>query len=293
MQICCAGEVMVEMSACDIAAGKNSRYQRGVGGDSYNTAVYLARAGLSVSYLTRLGDDGFSEDIIASMVGEGIGTELLSRIPGRQPGLYIIDTDATGERTFSYWRDQAPARELFQQPLDLSGFNVFYLTGITLAITRSGNDQLIALLQQLKHADCRVVLDTNYRPRLWSSAAQAQECTRAILPYCDTVFTTLEDDAALWGLDTLESSRGFYADFAVREFVARDNTLRAMAWADGDWVERQAESVHALDTTGAGDAFNGAYLATRLQGGDLEQSLAGAQALSARVVQHRGAILPR
>jgi 2-dehydro-3-deoxygluconokinase len=295
MRVCCAGEVMVEMAA----AGEDGLYRRGVAGDSYNTAVYLARAGLPVSYLTRLGDDSFSDEIIRSLSREGIVTELVTRCAGRLPGLYVIDNDASGERRFSYWREHSPARDLFDEaaaPGQEGGFDVFYLTGITLAVTRgagqSGRDNLAALLSRLRDGNCRIVFDPNYRSGLWDSPEQAQESHRAILGYCDTVLATLEDDEALWGQATAESCRQFYADLGVREVVVRDTRLRALASAEGEQVERQAGKVAAVDTTGAGDAFNAGYLAVRLRGGGLDEALAGAQALAARVVQHRGAILP-
>ena len=108
MKICCAGEVMVEMSAVD---GRGS-YQRGVAGDSFNTAVYLARSGCAVSYLTRLGDDSFSDDIVERLEHEGIDTDLVIRCAGRQPGLYVIDNDADGEER------RTGVRDLKDDPLD-------------------------------------------------------------------------------------------------------------------------------------------------------------------------------
>ena len=68
--------------------------------------------------------------------------------------------------------------------------------------------------------------------------------------------------------------------------------LTAHAWSPTGYVARRAPRVEALDTTGAGDAFNAGYLSVRLRGGDIESALGEAQALSARVVQYQGAILP-
>src|SRR5438128_566638 len=108
-RVICVGEVMIEM-----ARGNDSRFGIACGGDTFNTAVYLARAGIEVSYATALGDDPYSEGIVALATAEGVGTELIQRVPGRLPGLYLIETNPAGERRFYYWRDTAPARDLFE-----------------------------------------------------------------------------------------------------------------------------------------------------------------------------------
>ena len=105
------GEVMVEM-----ARGNDGRFGMACGGDTFNTAVYLARAGIDVAYATALGDDPYSDGIVAMAAAEGVKTDLMLRVPGRLPGLYMIETDDKGERRFRYWRDEAPARELFELP---------------------------------------------------------------------------------------------------------------------------------------------------------------------------------
>jgi 2-dehydro-3-deoxygluconokinase len=289
MQICCAGEVMVEMAAENVGG----LYRRGVAGDSYNTAIYLARAGLKVNYLTRLGDDALSDDIVTHLTGEGIGDTLITRTPNTRPGLYLIENDAQGERQFHYWRDHSPARNLFAQPLHLRDTNVFYFTGITLAVTRAGLGHLVALLSELRKQGCRIVFDTNYRALLWDDIEQARQHYEAILPLCDTVLPTLLDEIDLWNTRTIETCRAHYARYDISELVIKGADLIAHAFTAAGTLEQQAPLVKALDTTGAGDAFNAAYLAARLQGGSLRDALTRAQQLAAVVVQHRGAILPR
>ncbi len=105
------GECMVEL-----ARNADGRYGLSYGGDTFNTAVYMARAGLDVSYATRLGDDPYSDGILALAASENVGTSLIGRAKGRNAGLYLIETSPTGERSFHYWRDRAPARDLFDAP---------------------------------------------------------------------------------------------------------------------------------------------------------------------------------
>src|SRR5262249_42921293 len=109
MRVASLGECMVELSP-----RPGGLYGLGFGGDTLNTAVYLARLGIAVDYVTVMGDDSFSDRLVTAWAEEGVGTAMVARVPGRMPGLYVIETDDRGERRFHYWRDRAPARELFE-----------------------------------------------------------------------------------------------------------------------------------------------------------------------------------
>src|SRR5258708_4849168 len=98
-QVVAIGEVMAEL-----ARGSDGRFGMSCGGDTFNTAVYLARAGIEVSYATALGDDPYSDSIVAMAAAEGIQTDLMLRVPGRLPGLYIIGTDPKCDRPVRHWR---------------------------------------------------------------------------------------------------------------------------------------------------------------------------------------------
>lgn len=289
MRICCAGEVMVELAQ----EGRESLYRKAVAGDSFNTAVYLARAGLDVEFLTRLGDDDNSLEIAELARAEEISTDLIEHCPGQQPGLYLIDNEEDGERRFTYWREHSPARELFDFMPALPEIDAFYFTGITLAVARSGVENLVDLLQELGQIGATVIFDPNYRPRLWQDQQQAQEHYQAVLPLCDIILPTLADETALWGIDSIEACREHYAVPGPRELVIKGNDLTAHVFSEGGEFSQTANPVKAIDTTGAGDAFNAGYLAHRLRGGGIPQSVTAAQQLAAVVVQHPGAIAPR
>jgi len=151
------GEVMIEMTR-----GPDGRFSQACGGDTFNTAVYLARRGLPVTYATALGDDIYSDRIVSLASAEGIATDLIVRVPGRLPGLYLIETDAKGERSFSYWRENAPARVLFELPdwgrvaESIVGARIVYFSGITLSIySNQGLGRFLALLELARKAGTR------------------------------------------------------------------------------------------------------------------------------------------
>ncbi len=280
---------MIELASSDTPG----QFALGFAGDSFNTAIYLARAGLDVGYLTRLGDDALSKRIVATLTSEGVDTDPVQFIQGRQPGLYLIDNDDSGERQFSYWRGEAPVRQLFDEPVALSDADVFYLTGITLAVTRSGHTNMLQLLDDLSSRGSRIVFDPNYRPRLWDDIDQARAHTEAVLPYCHTVLPTLEDERALWNVQDIDACHALYTSHGVEELVIKGDDLTTHTFAAGEVHVQKAQPVNAVDTTGAGDSFNAGYLAARLKGAAPTDAVTQAQQLAANVVQHRGAILPK
>lgn len=279
---------MIELSA----TGVSGTYHRGIAGDSFNTASYLARAGFDVDYLTRLGDDPLSAEILTRIRDEGIGVEHIDLCEGGSPGLYMIDNDEDGERVFTYWRDNSPARGLFDDALVSLDCTHFYFTGITLAVMRSGFGNLLATLRTLKSRGTSIIFDPNFRPALWESVEEARQYYGETLPLCDLVLPTLEDETALWGIGTIGECEAMYRRLEVGECVIKGPALKSVAYANEECFERQARAVPAVDTTGAGDAFNAGYLAVRFAGGSLGEAVKSAQHLSAQVVQHAGAICP-
>ena len=96
--------------------GSDGRFAIACGGDTFNTAVYLARAGADVAFATALGDDPYSDAILALLAAEGVASDPILRVNGRLPGLYMVDVDPAGKQHFNFWRDEAPARDLFELP---------------------------------------------------------------------------------------------------------------------------------------------------------------------------------
>src|SRR5215472_10639630 len=155
--VACIGECMVELRQAQ--GGQSSGqggglYSRGFGGDTLNTAVYLARLDIKVDYLTALGDDGLSDEMIAAWTAEGVGARRVLRLPGKLPGLYMIQTDAKGERQFFHWRENSAARRLMDVPEtdeilnSLMSYDIVYLSAITLSIyDAAGRERLLAAVK--------------------------------------------------------------------------------------------------------------------------------------------------
>jgi 2-dehydro-3-deoxygluconokinase len=307
LRIASIGECMIELSesaGAPQAAPGRGQMTRTFGGDTLNTAVYMARAlkgvAAEVHYVTALGDDPFSSEMLAAWQAEGIHTAQVFRLPGRLPGLYIIRTDSAGERSFHYWRSAAAARELFRAEQaetlagGLAGFDLVYLSGITLGILDADSRaRLVALLERLRHGGCRIAFDTNYRPRLWQSRAEAQEAVTRVLGLAALALPTFDDEAALFGDADPAATAERLHGLGVAEVVVKSGGAPCLISTDGRRAEVAGETVpRPVDTTAAGDSFNAAYLAARLTGAPPEDCAAAGHRLAARVIGTKGAIIP-
>lgn len=296
-QVACIGECMIELKQAP--GGEAGLYARGFGGDTLNTAVYLARLGVAVDYITALGDDPYSDEMIEGWRAEGVGTGKVARIKGKLPGLYMIETDATGERRFLHWRDSAAARALLDLPetesllQSLSDYVLVYFSAITLSIyPESGRARLLGALRQARSRGTRVVFDTNFRARGWPDLDIARRVFRDAFETVDIVLASSED---LLPLYPSEAPEGLLALMSCGETVLKLGPAGSIARFGGQSHSIAAEKVTApvVDTTAAGDSFAAAYLAARLAGiAPVEAARAG-HCLAGVVVCHPGAIIPR
>lgn len=295
------GEVMLELSPqfSPQRAGSGG-FELAFAGDTFNTAVYLARQGLKVSYLTELGSDKFSDQIIALAESESVCMNGCIRSDGALPGLYLIENNAEGEREFYYWRRHSAARQLLMTPEKVQRIcravgkaDVFYLSGISMAVMGQDSEQgFWALIDSVQQQQKTLVFDPNFRPRLWPDLNLARDFYQKILGYCDVVFPTLDDDTLLWGLSEPEAIIDFYHSLGVAEVVLKLPAAKAMVSTGHEQVLRSSRYRGAVvDTTGAGDAFNAAYLHARYAGASLAASLDAGHRLAAKVIGVRGAII--
>lgn len=300
IRIACLGEAMVELSNLDATAGK---IDLGVAGDTLNTAIYLKRAlgdAAEVSYLTALGDDAFSDHMIRFMEAEALDTSRIARLRGRLPGIYAINLDDRGERSFTYWRSESAARSMFSDGAlytdQLGSFDVLFLTGITLAILPPDHRmKLIGQCSWLKSMGKTVAFDTNYRPRLWDSEDAARAAFTLMWDATTVALPSRDDEERLHPGESVADLFDRLARKGVREAALKDGAAGPHLWVDGRALPHGAypPAPKVIDTTAAGDSFNAGYLAARVQGRPVEEAAAAAHELASRVIGVRGAIAPR
>jgi len=288
------GECMVELSQ----AG-DGLLRKGFAGDTFNTAWY-ARACLaadwSVDYFTALGDDAMSDEMVAFIDKSGIGTSLIRRIRGRTPGLYMINLK-DGERSFSYWRDNSAARSLAADPdrvrEAVESADVVYFSGITLAILpREDAATLLAEIRRAKAAGKLVVFDPNIRPRLWASYDVMHTTISEGARSSVLVMPSFDDEAAHFGDDSIDATIHRYKALGAVNIVVKNGADGVRLNFAGEETFVPAEKVKkVVDTTSAGDSFNGAFLSRYLETGDAPAAARFAAGVAARVVSEHGALV--
>ncbi len=270
------------------------------GGDTLNTSIYLARLGIEVDYVTALGDDAMSAWMLRQWRKEGVGCNLVARFAQSVPGLYMIQVDDQGERSFLYWRQNSPATRLFDDAdaaaelFDkLLAYPQIYLSGITLALyAEPARHRLFDFLARYRKQGGKVIFDGNYRPRLWTGPEVARDAYEHMYRVCDLVLPTDEDEAMLFGEEQPTEVLARLRAYGVEEVVLKMG-------ANGCWIANDqqtewlsSEVVDVVDSTAAGDSFNAGYMAAKLSGADALTAGKSAHKLASTVILYRGAIIP-
>ncbi|MBU1316380.1 MAG: sugar kinase [Alphaproteobacteria bacterium] len=288
------GECMVELSQ----AGEGL-LRPGFAGDTFNTAWY-ARACLpadwNVDYLTALGDDPMSSEMLTFMENAGIGTDAIRRIPGKTPGLYLI-TLRNGERTFSYWRDTAAARRLADDAdhlrRQIESADIVYFSGITLGIlTPEANDTLLSELRRAKAAGKRVAFDPNVRPRLWADRDTMLKTISDGARAATLVLPSFDDETTHFGDRTVNDTIDRYHGLGVEGVVVKNGEHGAtLSFGGATSYVPAVQAPEVVDTTSAGDSFNGGFLSRLVRGAAPEDAAEYGAAVASIVIRHHGALI--
>ena len=289
------GECMVELMQAE-----GDLLRKGYAGDSFNTAYYARRflpADWSVDYLTAVGTDTVSDDMLAFMETTGVDTRLIRRIEGRSPGLYMIHLK-DGERSFSYWRSTSAAKQLaddadhLRKAVETADIVVF--SGITLAIlSENAVETLLSELRRAKAEGKLVVFDPNIRPRLWDDRRRMLDTISDGARASNLVMPSFEDEATHFGDADIAATIARYRGLGVDNLVVKDGANGVtLAFAGQDTVFVPTVKVEkVVDTTSAGDSFNGAFLARYAIDGDAKAAAEFAAKTAAAVIQHHGALI--
>ncbi|MGR5335018.1 sugar kinase [Vibrio gigantis] len=313
------GECMIELNGKPFG----SMHQT-FGGDTLNAAVYLSRGceanlkqdDIKVSYVTALGADPISKGMLERWQREGVSTDLVLQDSQRTPGLYLIQLDEAGERTFLYWRNQSAARYLLQHPdfnqikQALRNVDMLFLSGITLAILpEQDRIELLNILVELKTQGVEIAFDSNFRPALWPQDENqtVKNSYQAMYTLTDLALVTFDDEQLIWGDTSPEQTIERLTALGVKRCIVKLGADGCLIQGNTSQGNREQDSGAAsapravpthpvenvVDTTSAGDSFNGGFLSAYLTGEDLVTSCQRGNAMAGAVIQHRGAIIPK
>ncbi|KQT84060.1 sugar kinase [Aurantimonas sp. Leaf443] len=297
-RILCIGECMVELKQ----AGQADLFGKGYAGDTFNAAYYARQflpASRKVDYLTAVGTDLVSREMLAFMEGAGVGTGFVRTVEDRIPGLYMIHLEK-GERSFSYWRSASAAKALADDPAHLAravgASDTIVFSGITLAILApDAVDRLLDALSGARDAGKLVVFDPNIRPRLWDGRARMLETISRGARAATLLMPSFDDETRHFGDASIAETIARYRGLGVAHVVVKDGEKGVTLAFEGKETRfvPAAPVARVVDTTSAGDSFNGAFLARYGEGEAPEAAAAFAANVAARVIQHHGALVPR
>ncbi|WP_017446559.1 sugar kinase [Gayadomonas joobiniege] len=291
------GEGMVELKMND------GKLEHKFAGDTLNAAIYAKRWApeLDIYFYSAVGSDLFSEQMLAYLGTEDIGTDAMLTTDLANIGIYAIQTDETGERSFTYWRKDSAATRMVELLTSAGGTDklpkadCIFLSGISLGILSDENKKtLFEMLTKLKSAGAKIAFDPNFRPRMWRNTEHAVEWIVKAYQLADIALPGLDEHEDIFGHKTVEDVRDFMQSHQVNEFVIKAGKAGVYAFSGQEECHIPFNPApKQVDSTAAGDSFAGTYLASRVAGSSLVNSIKNADSVAREVVQHSGAIIDK
>lgn len=290
LDLVCIGEPLVELNQ---TRPGEPQLLLGHGGDTSNCAIAAARQGLRVGYWTRLGADAFGDSFVELWRREGIDVSMVPRDPAAATGAYFVGHGPRGH-SFSYLRAGSAASRMRPEELPegwLRQSRILHASAISQAISTSACDTVFRAFEIVREAGGIVAYDTNYRPRLWP-VPRARAIVNEAARQATILLPGLDDARALTGLEDPDRIVDFYLGLGP-SIVALTLGAAGALVATAEQRERLApHRVRAVDATGAGDAFDGAFLAEYLRNGDPFAAGRWANAAAALATTGFGAVAP-
>jgi len=288
------GEPMFELSAEEEGSlSEVRRFVAGWGGDTSNFSIAASRAGARVGYLTRLGDDAFGDSFINLWQREGIDVSRIVKDPEAFTAAYFISRKGK-QHHFTYFRKGSAASRMTPGflPRDfIASARLLHVSGISQAISVSACDTMAAAITLARAAGRLVSYDPNFRPQLWS-LDRAREVIHETCRRADLIFPSLDEARLLTGLASPDEIARFYLGLGPKVIVVKLGAEGALlATADG-LQAFPSNKVDSIDMSGAGDTFDGAFVARYLAGWPLDACVRFANAAAAITTSGLGCVTP-
>jgi 2-dehydro-3-deoxygluconokinase len=286
--ILCLGEPMLEFNL-----QPDGMYLPGHGGDTSNCAIAAARQGASSGCLTHVGQDTFGDSFMALWMSEGVSTAEVRQVPDAHTGIYFVTHGEEGHE-FSYFR--AGSACSLMTPADLpketlQSIKVLHASGISQGISESAADTVFAAMEIVRNAGGLISYDTNLRPKLWP-LPRARAIIHGAVAQCDIALPGLDDAEILTGLTDPEAIVQFYLGLGAKIVALTLGPRGTLVGTGSETRLIPGHRVEAVDATGAGDTFDGAFLSQIVNGSDPFSAAAYANAAAALSTQGYGAVAP-
>lgn len=262
-----------------------------IGGAEANCAIALARLGISVRWHSRVGNDPFGRKMISILAGEGVDTSAVAIDATKPTGVFFREWLPDGMRRVFYYRAGSAAANMGPEdlkPEHFVGVKAVHMTGITPALSERAAATCMRAIELAKAAGCMITFDPNFRPRLWS-AEQARVAMIPMAQASDIILMGHEDAAAMFGEGDDEHYLQSAVALGIKTVVLKRAERGALAIHDGERFEATVvKAERVIDPVGAGDGFDAGFIAGRLRGKSMPESLHLGAIVGAGSVAHLG-----
>ncbi len=293
INVCSIGEAMIEISNI-----KNSLYNQSFAGDTLNFCNYLDKKKINAFFLSAIGKSEINQSLLDFIRSKNISTKYIKQINQFEVGLYLIKNKDNGEKQFFYWRDESAAKQYFNNIdflnlyKELKNFDYIYFSGITLSIIHiSKLNNFIKLLKLLKSKKIKIVFDFNIRPSRWNKK-NLNIFFDSVLKFVDICFLSGEDMNYWKNKNNIKSYEQIVRKYKIKHSIFRKNAKFTYVFLNkARYVFRNKLLKKVVDTSGAGDGFNAAYLSNFIVNNDPLLALKAGSSLGSKIVMKKGAIV--
>ena len=293
INVCSIGEVMIEISNT-----KNRLYNQSFAGDTLNFCNYLDKKKLNAFFLSAIGKSEINQSLLDFVKSKKISTKYIKQINKIEVGLYLIKNKNNGEKQFFYWRDESAAKVYFNNIdflnlyKELKNFDYIYFSGITLSIIHiSKLNNFIKLLKLLKSKKIKIVFDFNIRPSRWNKK-NLNIFLDSVLKIVDICFLSGEDMNYWKNKNNIKSYEQIVRKYKIKHSIFRKNAEYTYVFLNKTrYVFKNKLLKKVVDTSGAGDGFNAAYLSNFIVNNDPVLALKAGSSLGSKIVMKKGAIV--
>ncbi len=293
INVCSIGEAMIEISNI-----KNSLYNQSFAGDTLNFCNYLDKKKLNAFFLSAIGKSEINQSLLDFIRSKNISTKYIKQINQFEVGLYLIKNKDNGEKQFFYWRDESVAKHYFNNIdfvnlyKELKNFDYIYFSGITLSIIHTSKlNNFIKLLKLLKRKKIKIVFDFNIRPSRWNKK-NLNIFLDSVLKFVDICFLSGEDMNYWKNKNDIKSYEQIVRKYKLKHSIFRKNAKFTYVFLNKTrYVFKNKLLKRVVDTSGAGDGFNAAYLSNFIVNNDPLLALKAGSSLGSKIVMKKGAIV--
>jgi len=294
IKFCSVGECMLE-----IANINKNKYIQSFAGDTLNFASYLNKKLIDVDYLTSVGISEINKIFFKLLRQKNISKKLVHIHAIKETGLYLINNNSLGEKKFYYWRDDSAAKNYFNSLnfMDLKNillkYNYLYFSGITLSIiSLRKQKEFLQLIKKLKKNNVKIIFDLNIRLKRWSNLNYLSISLNLFLPFVDILFATGEDMKNWQNKDGLNNFINLIKKSNINHAIFRKSASINYALYEGEVCKKiNIVRKKIIDSSGAGDGYNAAYISSFLDKGNIVESLKAAHAMGFEITMKKGAII--